>query len=228
MKLKITETEYEKLPDELKALYTKHGDQYILDLDEEVVTKDEVDTKLQALADKNKALLDEKKKAEREAADAKAKKDAEEGNYKSLYESAQQKISELEGAVKQYTQKQQEQQVQQVATQLASKLAPTYPKRAKLLVRFIKEFLTFHEGKVVVTDGAGNPTVSTIEDLENKLRSCGDYDDLIEAPGGTGGNENGDDKKGGKVWSDFTPAELSDIRQKNPARYEQLKQTRGK
>lgn len=228
MKLKITNDEYDNLPEALQALYIKRGGQWVLDLEDEVVTVDEMDEKLTTLSDKNRELLDEKKKVEREARLAREKKAAEEEDYKSLYETSMEKIKDLEEQVSSYTKREQTQMIGVAANKVGELLSPNFPRKAKLLSKFAKERLGFHDDKVVVLNDTGKPTAFSLDDLANQMSKSGDYDDLIEGTGGKGAGEQGNkkDTKSGDKWSDFTSSELSEIRKTNPARYEQLKQTR--
>lgn len=228
MKFKITKDQYDALSEDLQKLYVKVGNSYQLDLEDEVVTKQEMDDQISGLTDKNRELLDEKKKAEREAREAKEKKAKEEEDYKSLYETSQEKLRELQQTVETFTKKEQTQMISEAANKVGAKLCPNYPRRAKLLAKFAKDQLGFYDGKVVVLNDGGNPTAYTLDDLAKQMTQSGDYDDLIEGTGGKGAGEQGNkqDGKSDEKWADFTSDELSKIRKENPTRYEALKKTR--
>lgn len=84
-----------------------------------------------------------------------------------------------------------------------------------------------YDGALKYDSGTGNPL--TIEGRAKALIESGAFDIYLAGQEGSGGGTPPSSNNGGggpKKWGDYTPAELSQIRQDNPNEYERLKQTR--
>lgn len=222
MKLRITKAEYDALSETSQGLYEASGEGYRLVIDD--YDHDEIDR----LRTTNQTLLDEKKKVDLQAKEAKrladqGKKDA--GDFESLYQSSEAKRLELEEEIKENKEAKKKQEVSSAAQTLASELSSG--KNIPLMKRVIMDFLDYVGDKVVVTKD-GKPTVSTLKDLKATLINCGDYDSLIDANLGGGGDTDPKKRDGnkGENWEDYTATELSAIRKSDQARYDRLKKTR--
>lgn len=140
---------------------------------------------------KNDELLAEKKAAQRakEEIDAKANAEKERlaqenGQYQELYESQKQEANVLRKKIEEMNQMAVRQQVTSEATKIAGTLTKDVSK-AKLLEEKISQRLTLLDGEIRVTDGSGQLTVSTLEDLVSTVRN--DYPFLIDGTQATGG-----------------------------------------
>jgi len=140
---------------------------------------------------KNDELLAEKKAAQRakEEIDAKANAEKERlaqenGQYQELYESQKQEANALRKKIEEMNAMAVRQQVTSEATKIAGTLTKDVSK-AKLLEEKISQRLTLLDGEIRVTDGSGQLTVSTLEDLVSTVRN--DYPFLIDGTQATGG-----------------------------------------
>ena len=173
-------------------------------------------------------LLEETKTAKQKAAELeKAQQDAEitrqheQGEYKSLAEkykaeaeAERKSLLELKGSI---ANKEMESAAMNIALAEAND-----PKNAKILARFIRDHLEFVEGAVVGKDG--RPVADVVKDM----LGSGDYDSLRKGNQSSGGSAPGSNNSGSAVkkFDEYTGAELSEIRRKDPAQYDRLKANR--
>jgi len=109
----------------------------------------------------------------------------------------------------------------------ASRIAATMTKdtnRAKLLKDQILSRLTLDGGKFSVLDEAGNPTISSVEELTGQIRT--QYPFLVDASQASGGGAKGG--SGGathanKKFDQYNAGELSQIKRETPEVYDRLK-----
>lgn len=226
MKLFITQTEYDALSEELQKLYTKSGDKYKLGLDDEVFTAEQVEERVTGLESKMRQLLDEKKRLEREQEERERKRTEEEGNFKSLYEEAQQKLEDLQNEKRQLTEKQLLAKAREELEALLGKHSEG--KQLKQLMRLNSDRLKVVEGEVRVMKD-GKPTISSISELANSIVKDEEFDNLIIGSRANGGNEHGG-KGGGttKTWEDLSPADKKQLHEENPEEYNRLRDSRKK
>jgi predicted nuclease with TOPRIM domain len=171
-----------ELDDEIKGKISSSVEDYV---------KTQIETTVSGLKAKNDELLAEKKKvqAEREAAEERARKEAEEkakanNDYKHLFESQQaeaerlkKQLDELNGNIKQQT-------IFGTAAKIAAGLTKDTA-RAKLLEQQISQRLTIVDDNIRVVDDSGNATVSTLDDLANKIKT--DFPFLVDGSQANGG-----------------------------------------
>lgn len=168
-----------------------------IEIDPEIKTtleqqfKSYVDETTKGLKSNNDALLAEKKKAQEaaELANTEAKLKTEEklkadNDYKQLFESQQQETerlkqenSNLKTASKQST-------ISAQAGQIAASLTKDTG-RLKLLQKEISQRLTLVDDQIRVVDESGQLTVSTLEELTNRIKA--DYPFLVDGSQATGG-----------------------------------------
>lgn len=138
-------------------------------------------------------LLGEKKTVSRKAKEDADKFEAdrlirakEADDYKSLFESSETKRSEMESKYNDLNNSIRNEKRNSESFKLASEMA-TGP-NAELLSEFISRRLDIgDDGKLIVTDANGSPTVSTMADLKKELVASGKYDALLNGTGATGG-----------------------------------------
>lgn len=164
------------------------------------------------LKSKVNELLGEKKSAaekarEEAAARAKAEEDRkkQENDYKSLFESSQQKAAEFEQKYSELMNgirsEKRNAEALRVATDLAS--GPN----AEILAEFIARRIDLDESnKLFVKSEDGKPTVLTIDDLKKEFVKSGRFNALIDATKATGGGASGN--KGGRAASEVSRAEF--------------------
>jgi hypothetical protein len=176
-----------------------------IDLDQELKTQlqqkideamkakvaEELENQTKGLKAKNDELLAEKKAIQRakEESDAKTRAEAEElakkqNNFQQLYESQKEEADALRSKIEEMNKLAVRQTVQSQASKFAVSLTKDVNK-AKLLEEKISQRLTILEGEVRVTDGNGQLTVSTIDDLVSSIKT--EYPFLVDGIQATGG-----------------------------------------
>lgn len=162
-------------------------------------------------------LLGEKKSASQKAREAEERVERErlerakqEKDFESLFKSSEEKRSEIENKYKELNTSIRNEKRNTEAYKLANELA-TGP-NAELLSEFVARRLDVGEdGKLVVMDANGNPTVSTLADLKKEFVSSGKYDALLSGTGATGGgatnSRSGGASISGKKLSEMTRSE---------------------
>lgn len=109
------------------------------------------------------------------------------------------------------------------ATKLAAELTRD-TRRAQLLGEKIANRIDIDEnGKIVVLDESGNPTVSSTQELSGLMRK--EYDFLVDGNQSSGGGSQGGPGGAGqaKKFTDLSPAEMVQLRREDPAEYERQK-----
>ena len=187
-------------------------------LDEEVAGLKAKRDELLGLHAKDKERLSELEKAQQEAEESRQR---EKGEFKNLYEKTQQELEQERENARKFRQAIQEKELEGTASALVTELTRD-SKRAELLKKEALQFAKYTENGVEFEVG-GVP----IEAAKLKEKLASDYPFLVDGSGASGGGAQGGSQNGqaGK-WADYTPAELSEIRQTDPAQYEQLKTTR--
>lgn len=228
LKFKVSKEDYEALDEGQKALYQAAGDGYQLKVDGLPEPED-----TSGLKQKVEELLNESKSAKQKAREAeeRAKQEAErrakeENDFKSLYESSEEARSKALKELEEVRQSISREKTDTAAMGLAAELADG--NNAKLLATFIKGRIRYDDGKIQVLDAAGNPTVSTVEDLKKEFQTSGMYDSLLrgnKAGGGGAAPSNG----GGaaKKLSEMTESERTALYREDPDKFRQLKKDEG-
>lgn len=228
MKLRITAEQYEALSDEFKAEYTQSGDDYVLKLDREVFTPEQVDDKIAGLESKKNELLGEVKNLKGKLEESGKKGNKEDNESARLLQEAMDKIKDLEGELdKGRTQG----ELSRIQNELKDELAKhSSGKALTQLFRLLKGQVGVHDGRGTVLNDDGKPTISSVKDLVRKAKDSGDYDNLFTGTKAKGGGE-GSSTSGSatsKKWADYTSAELKSLRETDQDAYDKLKQTKGK
>ena len=164
-------------------------------------TNQELADQFDAIKNKNDELLTETKsakEAKRKAeADAIAEKDRmakESGDFESLYKSSSEKLQLTESTLNDLQGKIQKEQKGNAAMKIAADLAEG--SNIDLLSTFINTRLSFQEGALKVTDGNGNLTISSLDDLKSEFKNDSKFASLLKGNqssggGATGGNNSG-------------------------------------
>ena len=162
-------------------------------------------------------LLGEKKSATQKAREAEERVERErlerakqDKDFESLFKSSEEKRSEIENKYKELNTSIRNEKRNTEAYKLANELAAG--PNAELLSEFIARRLDVGEdGKLVVMDANGNPTVSTPADLKKEFVSSGKYDALLSGTGATGSgatnSRSGGASISGKKLSEMTRTE---------------------
>lgn len=207
-----------------------------------VWTQDEVDAEIKGLKVTNENLKAEKKELSDKVAEAKettrvleeAKAKAE-GDNETLRRIADEREAEKRQAVDDERKKfsdllnmTKKEKIDNFLTGLIDEAKPADTISAKHLRKLLKSDYEFDfdidKSQFKVT-GEG---VTSVDDLKRILREGDEYKRYLAGSGATGGGATGGRSSGAGAgkWADYTPEQLSKIRQENPAQYEQLKQTR--
>ena len=134
--------------------------------------------------------------AEKKAAQSKANEAAEEakriqdeaarknGDTESLLKSWSEKENKYKEQLNEFTTKESNRIKGDVARELSAKLADGA--NAKLLERFISDRLKYENGGVRVLDQTGQPTVSSLDDLQKEFEANTDFESLLRGSKATG------------------------------------------
>lgn len=187
-------------------------------LDEELAGLKAKRDELLGLHAKDKERLSELEKAQQEAEEARQR---EKGEFKSLYEKTQAELETERENARKFRQQVQQKDLEGAANALVTELTRDN-KRAELLRKEALQFAKYTDDGVKFEVGGVEVDAAK---LKEKLSA--DYPFLVDGSQASGGGAQGGNRNGqaGK-WADYTPAELSEIRKSDPARYEQLKSTR--
>lgn len=182
-------------------------------------TNQELADQFDAIKNKNDELLTETKsakEAKRKAeADAIAEKDRmakESGDFESLYKSSSEKLQMTETTLSQLQGRIETEQKGNAAMKIAADLAEG--SNIDLLSTFINTRLSFQEGNLKVTDGSGNLTISSLDDLKAEFKNDPKFASLLKGNqssggGATGGNNSGSAAKT-KSRAEFTALNPAD------------------
>ena len=161
-----------------------------------------LDKETAGLKSKVDELLGEKKgvtlKA-REAAEAadqdRIKRAKESEDFKSLYESSEGKRGEIENEFNTFRNSIRTEKKNHAAFKMASEMAEGA--NIELLSEFVSRRLDIGEdGKLVVLNAEGGPTIQTAKDLQKEFETSGRFDALLKGSGSIGGGATGSKASG--------------------------------
>lgn len=151
-----------------------------------------IEAQTSGLKNKVDELLGEKKSATQKAREAQERLELEaeqrakeQNDYKSLFESSQQKAKEFETKYAELNNNILQEKVNATAMGISAELADG--NNAKILSEFVKRRVTYKDGQTIVLSENGDPTVATIEDLKKEFVGCGMYDSLLRQTKANGG-----------------------------------------
>jgi len=154
-----------------------------------------------AIKNKNDELLtetktakDAKRKAEADALADKDRMAKESGDFESLYKSSAEKLQLTESTLNDLQGKIQKEQKGNAAMKIAADLAEG--SNIDLLSTFIDNRIAFKDGELAVTDGKGNLTISSLDELKAEFKNDSKFASLLKGNqssggGATGGNNSG-------------------------------------
>lgn len=148
---------------------------------------------LEAISNKNKELLNEKKQVSNKARELEAAREQEklekakrDGDFEQLLKSSEKQRSELEAKLSEMTGNITKEKLQAESLKIASDLADGA--NAKILARFIQERITYVDGEIKVLDQHGGLTVSPLEHLKEEFKTSDDFKSLLRGIKSSGGN----------------------------------------
>jgi hypothetical protein len=166
---------------------------------------------------KDKERLTELEKAQKEAEEMRQK---EKGEFKSLYEKTQAELEAERDQARKFRQTIQQKELESETGKLVSEMTRD-SKRADLLRKEAMQYAKYTDEGVKFEIG-GVPVDAA--KLADKLRT--DYPFLVDGSGASGGGAQGghaNGKAGTKKFSEYTGAELSELRKTSPDEYKRLK-----
>lgn len=186
---------------------------------------DDLTAEIERLRKHNETLLSEKKAEteKRKAEQAEKDKQAEElarkkGDFETLENGYKEKIANLEKQISDMTAERNHDLIKSQSAKMASQLS-TNPHNQEILQMLIEKRLTADNGQVKVTDGKGNLTISTLDELVNEFKNGGKFDSLIDGTRASGTGATGQNSKSA---NDYTEAERVALAQSNPTLFNQL------
>ena len=173
---------------------------------------DAIKSKNDELLTETKTAKEAKRKAEADAIAEKDRMAKESGDFESLYKSSSEKLQLTESTLNELQGKIQKEQKGNAAMKIAADLAEG--SNIDLLSTFIDTRLSFQEGALKVTDGSGNLTISSLDDLKAEFKNDPKFASLLKGNqssggGATGGNNSGSAAKT-KSRAEFTALNPAD------------------
>ena len=173
---------------------------------------DAIKSKNDELLTETKTAKEAKRKAEADAIAEKDRMAKESGDFESLYKSSSEKLQMTESTLSQLQGRIETEQKGNAAMKIAADLAEG--SNIDLLSTFIDTRLSFQEGALKVTDGNGNLTISSLDDLKAEFKNDPKFASLLKGNqssggGATGGNNSGSAAKT-KSRAEFTALNPAD------------------
>ena len=173
---------------------------------------DAIKSKNDELLTETKTAKEAKRKAEADAITEKDRMAKESGDFESLYKSSSEKLQMTESTLSQLQGRIETEQKGNAAMKIAADLAEG--SNIDLLSTFIDTRLSFQEGALKVTDGSGNLTISSLDDLKAEFKNDPKFASLLKGNqssggGATGGNNSGSAAKT-KSRAEFTALNPAD------------------
>lgn len=173
----------------------------------------------------NETLLSEKKaetekrKAEQAEKDRLAEETArKKGDFETLENGYKEKIANLEKQISDIQAERNHDLIKSQSVKIASQLSSNTHNQ-EILQMLIEKRLTADNGQVKVTDGKGNLTISTLDELVNEFKNGGKFDALIDGTKASGTGATGQNSKSA---NDYTESERVALAQNNPTLFNQL------
>ncbi len=184
---KLSKENFEALDESVKGLYVVEGEGYTLGVDglPEVEDVTGLKSTIAKLKDEKTAGQRRAQEAADEAARIAREKATKANDFEALYKSSEAEREKTANAMKELQGSITSEKLNTAALKLAGTVADK--SNAKLLSTFIKPRLSIIDGETKVLDAAGQPTVSTQEDLMKEFAASGDYDSLLRGNQSGGG-----------------------------------------
>lgn len=217
MSLKFEVDSLDGLDDSIKALYEQKGERFRLKV-EGIDPADELKEALRKERDERRAAKDKLAEFEKAQTESEAKRLEETQQFESLYKNTKGELEKRTSELDEFRRKIADKERGELATQLANALSRDTGK-ADLLKKEALAFIQHTSDGVVISGPDGTMTA---EQLGKHLTDR--YPFLVDGNQSSGGGATGSNSSGGAVkkFEELTGAELSAIRQKDPAQYDRL------
>lgn len=196
--------------------------------DENTITPEQftaLQAEIERLRKHNETLLAEKKAEteKRRAEQAEKDKQAEElarkkGDFEALEAQYKDKIAGLEKQLADQIAERNADLIKTQSVKIASQLSSNAHNQ-EILQMLIEKRLTVDNGEVKVTDGNGNLTISSVDELVAEFKNSSKFDSLIDGTKASGTGATGQNTKQAQ---DYTEAERLALAQSNPTLFNQL------
>jgi len=224
MALKFEIDNLDGLDDAIKALYVEKNGKYQLAVDGVPQAGDDsgLKAKVDQLLAEKKAEAEKRRAAEEAERTALEEKARASGDNAALLKSAQERIAAMEAQAAASSALAAQNEVARVSMEISAKISDGA--NQKILSRFIADRLKFGDNGIVVTDANGNPTISTVEQLQEEFKSSAEFASLVTASKGSGGGAAGSGGAGGasKKLSEMNEAERVALAKSNPEAFAAL------
>lgn len=216
--LKFEVDSLEGLDESVKGLYEQKGERFRLKV-EGIDPADELKEALRKERDERRAAKDKLAEFEKAQTESEAKRLEETQQFESLYKNTKGELEKRTSELDEFRRKIADKERGELATQLANALSRDTGK-AELLKKEALAFIQHTSDGVVISGPDGTMTA---EQLGKHLTER--YPFLVDGNQSSGGGATGSNSSGGAVkkFEELTGAELSAIRQKDPAQYDRLK-----
>jgi DNA repair exonuclease SbcCD ATPase subunit len=222
MKFNITAEEFEKLEENMQALYEKQGDGYQLKVEGMPQPEDVsgLKAKISELMGETKSEREKRQALEQEQQRIEEERQKEKGEFKELYEKTQAELEKERRDAATFKQTIQEKERESLASSIAAKLT-TDEKRAKILKQEAMAAIKYDPEKGAYIEVGGVPVDK--DKLVSQMRE--EYPFLVDAPGASGGGAGGSGTGGGatKKFNEYTGAELVELKRKDPDTYQRIR-----
>lgn len=190
IKYTLDKDAFTSLDESVQGLYKQDGDNFVLSVSGMPEQEDTsgLKRKVEELLGEKKTAQQKAKEAEDAAVAAAIEKAKSEQDYKSLYESSEAERKKSESAFSDLKNQITKSNIDTKATELAATLT-TDAGRQKLLKEQFSNRLVMVDGELKVSDGAGNATVSSLQDLTTSVKK--EYPFLVDGSKATGGSASG-------------------------------------
>lgn len=186
LKRKITKTEFEALPDALKAEYKASGDSYALDLD----GGDELTRAKEAEAEKRRDAEKKMREAQAELDALKETTNKNNGDIEALEASWKKKLADAEKAAADANAALNTERQDRYVNSEAEKIAKRFTVPSLLKGEIAKRLtVEMHDGNPIVRvlDSAGKPSALTVAELEKEFVDNPEYKGIVIASKANGG-----------------------------------------
>lgn len=219
MALKFEIDSLDGVDDAIKPLYQEHNGKFRLAV-EGIDPADELKNALSREREERKSAKARTTELENELEQIRSQSMEKNREFESLWKSEKTKAADWQGKYEALEKHIADKERMSVALGIARGITKD-PVREELLLEKIMAATAYIEGQVQFSGEVG----STAEQVQKYFATKYPFlaDGLQSSGGGASG---GNPAKAGEKFSDFTPEQLSQIRRENPARYDQLRQTR--